>query len=185
MRAILILALAGQCAAEGRRAGPQPAVTGIHVETSDGSSSGDPDQPRLDLGSWEPWTTGESTGGSSGGEDSTAPADTPTTSGATSTGGEPGTSTGGSTSTGEDASTGAASTSGSSTSGDTSTGGDSTTGEPLTDCECTDGADNVCDLAPGTCSATLPGGLCDPDGDGAYFDGDWTLGASEYLAKCG
>ena len=79
--------------------------------------------------------------------------------------------------------TGAASTSGAST-GEESTG-DSTTGEPLTDCPCEDGADNVCDLAPGTCSATLPGGLCDPDGDGAYFDGDWTLGASEYLAKCG
>ena len=108
----------------------------------------------------------------------------PTTSGATSMGEDPGTSTGeGSTSTGEDASTGAASTSGTST-GEESIG-DSTTGEPLTDCPCTDGADNVCDLAPGACSATLPGGLCDPDGDGAYFDGDWTLGASEYLAKCG
>ena len=175
MRVLLTLALAGQCSAEGREASPPAAVTSIHIETSEGASTGD--EPRLDLGTWEPWTTGESTGGSSG-EDSTGPADMPTTSGATSTGEDPGTSTGGSTSTGEDASTGAAST------GEESTG-DSTTGEPLTDCPCEDGADNVCDLAPGTCSATLPGGLCDPDGDSAYFDGDWTLGASEYLAKCG
>ena len=108
----------------------------------------------------------------------------PTTSGATSMGEDPGTSTGeGSTSTGEDASTGAASTSGAST-GEESIG-DSTTGEPLTDCPCEDGADNVCDLAPWACSATLPGGLCDPDGDGAYFDGDWNLGYTLYAEKCG
>jgi hypothetical protein len=183
MRAILILALAGQCSAEGRRAGPPAAITGIHVETVEGESSGDPDQPRLDLGSWEPWTTGESTGGSSGGEDSTAP----TTSDSTGAG-KAGTSTGGSTSTGEDASTGAASTSGASTSGastgEDSTGGESSTGGPLTDCPCVDGADNVCDLDPGVCSATLPGGLCDPDGNGDYLDGDWTLGWQEYHAKC-
>lgn len=188
MRAIMILALAGQCAAEGREAGPPPAVTGIHVETSEGTSTGDPDQPRLDLGSWEPWTTGESTGGTSTGDDQ--PADPPTTSGATSTGGEttgaPGTNTGGSTSTGDDSTStgGEASTSGT-TGADESTGGDSTTGEPLTDCECEDGADNVCDLAPGTCSATLPGGLCDPDGNGDYLDGDWTQGYFVYMAKCG
>ena len=182
MRVLLTLALAGQCSAEGREASPPAAVTSIHVETSEGATTGD--EPRLDLGTWEPWTTGESTGGSTGGEDSTAPADMPTTSGATSMGEDPGTSTGeGSTSTGEDASTGAASTSGTST-GEESIG-DSTTGEPLTDCPCEDGADNVCDLAPWACSATLPGGLCDPDGDGAYFDGDWNLGYTLYAEKCG
>lgn len=176
MRVLLTLALAGQCAADGRAAGPPAAITGIHVETSEGSSTSD--QPRLDLGSVEPWSTGETTGGSSTG--STGEDIEPTTSGGSSTGA----GSTGSSSTGGEESTGAGSTSGSST-GDTSTGGDSTTGEPLTDCPCTDGADNVCDLSPGTCSATMPGGLCDPDGDGAYFDGDWTLGAKEYLAKCG
>ena len=71
-----------------------------------------------------------------------------------------------------------------STGAETGTSGTST-GEPLTDCPCQDGADNVCDLAPGTCSATSPGGYCDPDGDGAYFDGDFNLGWTEYQAKCG
>ena len=175
----MLCALAGRCvAADARDAGPT-AVTGIYIETSDGSSTGDavdPVHPRLDLGGLKLLTTGESTGGSTG-EDSTS-TDLPTTSGATSTG-ELRTSTGDwSTSTGEDVSTGVASTSG------TSTGVEESTGEPLTDCPCEDGADNVCDLAPGTCSATLPGGYCDPDGDGAYFDGDFTLGWKEYQAKC-
>lgn len=186
MRVLLTLALAGHCAAEGRMAGPAQAVTGIHIETTDAESTGEPDLPRLDLGTPEPWSTGESTGGTS----STGPVDLPTT-GATSTGGEttgdpaPGTSTGGeSTSTGE-GSTGPATTSGgTSTGGDTSTGGEST-GEPPPECPCEDGADNVCDLAPGTCPPTMPGGYCDPDGDGAFFDGDWTLGWQEYKAACG
>jgi hypothetical protein len=178
MRVLMTLALAGHCAADGRAAGPAAAVTGIHVETSEGASSG-PDQPRLDLGAWETWTTGESTG-----EPSTGAPAVPTTSG-TSMGTDE--STSGGTSTGEDTgtSTGAASTGGTSGDTSTSTGGDTSTGEPLTDCPCQDGADNVCDLSPGTCSATQPGGLCDPDGDGAYFDGDWTLGAQEYTQKCG
>lgn len=55
----------------------------------------------------------------------------------------------------------------------------------LTTCPCTDGADNVCDLAPGTCPETKPGGLCDPDGDGAYLDGDFFKGSWLYTAKCG
>ena len=184
MRALILCALAGRCvAADARDAGPT-AVTGIYIETSDGSSTGDavdPVHPRLDLGGLELLTTGESTGGSTG-EDSTS-ADLPTTSGATSTG-ELRTSTGDwSTSTVEDVSTSAASTSGTSTGGEESTD-ESTTSEPLTDCPCEDGADNVCDLSPGTCSATIPGGYCDPDGDGAYFDGDFTLGWTEYQAKC-
>ena len=40
-------------------------------------------------------------------------------------------------------------------------------------------------LAPGVCSATKPGGYCDPNGDGAYFDGDFTKGNMEHSAKCG
>ena len=178
MRVLLTLALAGHCAADGRAAGPAAAVTGIHVETSEGAATSE-DQPRLDLGAVELWSTGDTTGGSSS-TGSTEDIE-PTTSGGSTT-----TSAGstGSSSTGGEESTGASSTSGSST-GDTSTGGDDTTGEPLTDCPCQDGADNVCDLPPGTCSATLPGGLCDPDGDGAYFDGDWTLGYALYAEKCG
>ena len=180
LRAIMICALATRCdGVDGREPGPPAAVTGVHVETSEGASTGE-DLPRLDLGAMALWSTGDTTGGSSStgsiGEDIE-----PTTSGGSTT-----TSAGstGSSSTGGEESTGASSTSGSST-GDTSTGGDDTTGEPLTDCPCQDGADNVCDLPPGTCSATLPGGLCDPDGDGAYFDGDWTTGAMEYTQKCG
>lgn len=177
LRAIMICALATRCdGGDGRSAGPPAAVTGVHVETSEGASSG-PDQSRLDLGAWEPWTTGEGTG-----EPSTGAPAVPTTSG-TSTGTDE--STSGGTSTGEDpgTSTGAASTGG--TTGGSSTGDDTSTGELVTDCPCQDGADNVCDLAPGTCSATMPGGYCDPDADGAYFDGDWTLGAQEYTQKCG
>ncbi len=180
MRVLLTLALVGQCGVEGRQAGPPAAITGIHVETSEGASTGDP-EVRLDLGAWEPWTTGESTGGSSGGEESTG-GDFPTTGSSSGAASE---STGGE-STGDDStgSTGAGSTSSGSSTSETSTGGDYSTGEPLTDCPCEDGADNVCDLAPGTCSATMPGGYCDPNGDGAYFDGDFNLGWKEYQAKC-
>ena len=157
MRVLLTLALAGHCAADGRAAGPAAAVTGIHVETSEGASTSE-DQPRLDLGAVELWSTGDTTGGSSS-TGSTEDIE-PTTSGGSS-------------------STGAGST------GSSSTGGEESTGSPLTDCPCEAGADNVCDLAPGTCSATLPGGLCDPDGDGAYFDGDWNQGYFDYQQKCG
>lgn len=178
MRVLLTLALAGQCAPTGRDAAPPPAVTGVSVDP--GTSTGEPDVdlPRLDLGAAEPWTTsGATTGGSTGDEP-----ETPTT-------GEPATSTGAATSTGP-GSTGPAeeSTGGSTSTGEapgTSTGGEESTGSPLTDCPCEAGADNVCDLAPGTCSATLPGGLCDPDGDGAYFDGDWNQGYFDYQQKCG
>lgn len=54
----------------------------------------------------------------------------------------------------------------------------------LTDCPCAPGVDNVCKLAPGTCSAVKPGGVCDPNGDGQFQDGDWTLGWKLYQAKC-
>mgnify|MGYP003508349389 CR=1 FL=1 len=153
MRVIMIIALAGRCAATGRAEGVLPAAT-------------------------EPLSTGdETTSSSSSGEGSTS---TPTTSSGETA--EAGTSTSaGSTSTGDGSTSAGGSTS---TSPDTSTGGESTTSEPLTDCPCEDGADNVCDLSPGTCSATIPGGYCDPDGDGAYFDGDFTLGWTEYQAKC-
>lgn len=182
MRVLLTLALAGQCAPTGRDAAPPPAVTGVSVDP--GTSTGEPDAdlPRLDLGAAEPWTTGgATTGGSTGGSTGDEPK-APTT-------GEPATSTDAATSTGP-GSTGPAegSTGGSTSTGEapgTSTGGEESTGDPLTDCPCEPGADNVCDLAPGTCSATSPGGICDPNGDGAFFDGDWTLGFQLYQEKCG
>ena len=55
----------------------------------------------------------------------------------------------------------------------------------LSDCPCSPGITTFCNLAPGVCSATKPGGYCDPNGDGAYFDGDWTKGNMEHAAKCG
>lgn len=53
------------------------------------------------------------------------------------------------------------------------------------DCPCTPGITSWCELAPGTCDATKPGGTCDPNGDGAYFDGDWTAGWYSHAQKCG
>lgn len=55
----------------------------------------------------------------------------------------------------------------------------------LSDCPCSPGITTFCNLAPDVCSATKPGGYCDPNGDGAYFDGDWTKGTMEHTAKCG
>ena len=55
----------------------------------------------------------------------------------------------------------------------------------ISDCPCEPGITTFCNLAPGVCSATKPGGYCDPNGDGAYFDGDFTKGAQEHAAKCG
>lgn len=55
----------------------------------------------------------------------------------------------------------------------------------LSDCPCSPGITTFCNLAPGVCSATKPSGYCDPNGDGAYFDGDWTKGTMEHTAKCG
>lgn len=60
--------------------------------------------------------------------------------------------------------------------------------ECLTECPCEPEANegkNVCYLAPGTCDATKPGGLCDPDADGGFADGDWILGWQLWSAKCG
>ena len=53
------------------------------------------------------------------------------------------------------------------------------------DCPCEPGITNWCDLAPGTCDATTLGGACDPNGDGAYFDGDWTAAWQSHQQKCG
>lgn len=59
--------------------------------------------------------------------------------------------------------------------------------ECLTECPCAPEAaeaKNVCGLQPGACDAVNPGGLCDPDGDGSFADGDWVLGWQLWSAKC-
>lgn len=59
----------------------------------------------------------------------------------------------------------------------------------LSDCPCTPGAaavKNFCTADPQVvCSATAPGGYCDPDGDGLPGDADLTRGFYEWNAKCG
>lgn len=81
------------------------------------------------------------------------------------------------------------STGGISTTGDdsTSTGEQTTTGGEVI-CPCTAevmAGQNVCaQPSTPTCPATLPGGLCDPDGDGSYADGDWNAGYWAYLDAC-
>lgn len=126
-------------------------------------------------------TTSTSTG------DEPEPGDGTTTTGTTTTGGEPETTaepdeTTGSTSTGDDSTT-----TGSTSTGEAgTTGDDTTTGGPA--CACLPGmiaAKNVCGIEPTPeCEHTMPGGLCDPDGDGAYLDGDWNAGYFAYLDVC-
>ena len=180
MRSALVLCLAARCVA-GERAENTPAATSIVIEDSTGAAT-DPEPLRLDLPAWEPWTTG-TTGelDSSSGDTSTG---APTTSGDV-TGAPVAQTTGAELSSGSSGDT-SGETSGSSGPDDTSSGADSSsTGEPAPACPCEPGADNVCDLPPGACPATMPGGYCDPDGDGAFFDGNWDLGWIEYQAKCG
>jgi len=56
--------------------------------------------------------------------------------------------------------------------------------ECLTDCPCAGIVDGLCDLSPGTCDAVKPGGLCDPNGDGSYMDGNYTAAWLAWQAKC-
>lgn len=175
MRSALVLCLAARCVA-GERAGNTPAATSIVIEDSTGAST-DPEPLRLDLPAWEPWTTTTGELENSSGDTSTG---APTTSGDV-TGAPVAQTTGAESSSGS-----SGETSGSSGPDDTSTGADSSsTGEPAPACPCEPGADNVCDLAPGACPVTMPGGYCDPDGDGAFFDGDWDQGWLDYKATCG
>ena len=211
MRAFILTIILAACDPAGRAAGPPVAITGIHPDASTGDvSTGD--QPRLDLGGYPPIpdlptaesSSSETTGGdtpttsdtSTGGEDSAGPVGTTS-----------GTSTGGETSTGEESSSGDASSSGDPPAGVCEDGvcdpaerapcwgpgwclpdcvGDAAC---LSDCPCTDGAaavKNFCKAdPPPACSATAPGGYCDPDGDGSPDDADTTRGFYEWLAKCG
>ncbi|HMV68787.1 MAG TPA: hypothetical protein PKA64_18185, partial [Myxococcota bacterium] len=104
------------------------------------------------------------------------------TTGSTSSGADTSDTTGGPTTTGDASTTGTTTT----TTGD-ATGPDTTTGEPP--CPCLPGiqaGQNVCAVEPTPeCPATMPGGLCDPNGDGAYNDADWIAGYKAYLAACG
>lgn len=88
-----------------------------------------------------------------------------------------------STTTGEDATTGGDPT----TSTSTTTAEATTGGEPP--CPCLpeiQAGQNLCNAQPTPeCPATLPGGLCDPNGDGSYADADWMAGYQGYLESCG
>lgn len=46
--------------------------------------------------------------------------------------------------------------------------------------------DNLCfgGVANPDCPMTLPGGYCDPNGDGSFDDGDWPRGWAELRAAC-
>ncbi len=82
---------------------------------------------------------------------------------------------------------GSSSTGGSTGSGEPgSTGSGSSTGQEPSGCPCEPWIDNFCDLPPKTqgCAATFPGGYCDPDGDGAYFDADLNAGFLAWKAEC-
>jgi len=205
MRVFLVVMMAQCGAAEGRPAG-EAWGPGIPAETSTGDSTGD--RPRLDLGVDPPLPDLPSMSdetGSTGGQDSTG--DASTGPGSTGTTGDLGST--GSTSTGpaESGSTGDGSTS-------TATGdppapvcGDGTCDpseratcyvvgpgwckpdcykapECLTDCPCAGIVDGLCDLPSGTCDAVKPGGLCDPNGDGSYMDGNYTAAWLAWQAKC-
>lgn len=67
---------------------------------------------------------------------------------------------------------------------------------PPPECPCldmvpgvTEEIDNFCFYGPNYpgCPMTEPGGYCDPDGDGNFYDehGDWVQGYYDYLDQCG
>ena len=57
---------------------------------------------------------------------------------------------------------------------------------PPASCACLTGVDNYCLYPKGTanCGMTMPGGYCDPNGDGGFDDADWVRGYSEYQKAC-
>lgn len=198
---VFLMALAMECGGAAGRPAGDAWGPGIPAEGSTGDSTGD--RPRLDLPAPEPLgtsTTGEDSAGSTS-TGAPVPADMPGETGGTATGEA---STGSGTS-----STGAPDTTG----GTSTTGqppapvcGDGTCDpgehaacyvagqyckpdcykapECLSDCPCAGIVDGFCDLSPGTCDMTAPGGPCDPDGDGMYFDADFTAGWLAWQAKC-
>lgn len=172
MRVGVILLVVLSCGPDGRAREPG-LVSG--VDLPDPSTGAEPDAPRLDLPAWPDLPPGGqgSTGTGSTGADSSSTGDAST--GAPDSSSGPGSTGDGPGSTGADASTSTVST------GDASTG----QGPAPTGCPCAPDIDNFCDLAPGTCPPTAPGGYCDPDGDGSYLDGDFTAGWLDWKAECG
>lgn len=210
MRSIIIFTFIAACDAAGRPAGAAPGPgPGIYPDTSTSGAETTGDAVRLDLPEHGPLpnlpgaetTTGESEDSSSGDTstgETTLELDASTSDASTST-------------TGEDESTTAVS----SESSGTSTGAapvcedgvcDSAERAPcwgpgwcladcvadpvcLSDCACTEAAAatmNFCSADPKpTCAATMPGGYCDPNGDGSPTDADFTRGFYEWHAKCG
>ena len=206
MRAFVVALVFTACDVAGR---PRGEVAGPGIEITS-EPAADPDGVRLDLpgvgtstggdlSTGEPGTsTGAADLGAVAADLGDAGTDTSSTGGEFTSTGEPG-----STSTGE-ASTGTSSTGeppapdfcgdGACTGAETEPAcwgagfcpGDCLKQEKcLSDCPCAPGITTFCNLAPGVCSATKPGGYCDPNGDGAYFDGDFTKGNMEHSAKCG
>jgi hypothetical protein len=53
-------------------------------------------------------------------------------------------------------------------------------------CECKSGVDNFCLYPAKTsgCEMTMPGGYCDPNGDGSFDDANWEKGYYDYHAAC-
>lgn len=166
--AVALLLLGCDAAEEGRGPGiyapgfTTSTTTGGEAETSTSSGSGSTSSTSstvpLPATSSAETTAAETTGSTSSGADTT----------------------GGPTTTGDGTTTGT-------TTGD-ATGPDTTTGDELP-CPCLPGiqaGQNVCAVEPTPeCPATLPGGLCDPDGDGDFDDADWIGGYKAYLAACG
>lgn len=198
-----------------RAEGAAPAVTGVQAEDSTGAeSTGDlprldlgPQEP------WTTEAGGETT--TTGGEANASTGDPmiPTSTGATSTGVTSAGSTGDGTSTGAaETTTGGEESSGGSSTGDPVTCGNGVcsaaereggcyqgpgwcfqdcwqAAECESDCLCSPEAaavKNFCFADPlPACSATTPGGFCDPNGDGVTDDADGTAGFYAWAAKCG
>ena len=168
--AVALLLLGCDAAEEGR--GPGVYAPGFTTSTSTSTSGEDE-------------TSTSSGGGSTSSTSSAVPLPATTTSadettGSTSNAGDTTGTTTGST-TGEPDTTSSGTTTG-------TTGPDTTTGGELP-CPCLPGiqaGQNVCAVEPTPdCPATMPGGICDPNGDGAYNDADWIAGYKGYLAACG
>ena len=53
-------------------------------------------------------------------------------------------------------------------------------------CECKPDVNNFClyPVKTSGCDMTMPGGYCDPNGDGSFDDADWGKGYNEYAAAC-
>jgi hypothetical protein len=206
MRIIITIAFLAACDPAARTAGPPASLTGIHHDASTGDDMTG-DLPRLDLGPEAPIpdppaeesTGGETTGTSSSGESSSDD-----------TTGEPATTSTSESTGAQDTTTGT--TGGESSTGDPPEPVckdmvcEAAERAPCwgpgwcfadcyqdpaceSDCPCTPEAaavKNFC-LAdpPVVCSATAPGGYCDPNGDGQTDDADVTRGFYEWLAKCG